>query len=54
MNDGKIVAGMCCSMVGFVVSIMMGEEVLAKTFFSVFCAHLGLPIVGAGLKKLVK
>ena len=54
MTDAKQIMGMGCSMVGFCVCLLLGEEVLAKTFFSIFCASLGLPIAAKGIAKLVK
>ena len=54
MTDGKQIMAMGCSMVGFCVCLLLGEEVLAKTFFSIFCASLGLPVIGKGISKLVK
>jgi len=54
MSDPIKVTGMICSMIGFVVCLVLGQDVLSKTFFSIFCALIGLPVVGKGLQKLVK
>jgi len=54
MNDSVKVTGICISGLCFCVSLALGEPVIAKTFFGIFCAILGLPFVGKGIQKLAK
>lgn len=46
---GLIMTGVLCF--GFAV---MGEPIWAKTFGGLFGAILGLPVIGAGIQKLVR
>jgi len=54
MNDAVKVAGLCCSMLGFVVSLLLEERELAYACISAFGALLGFPVIGKGIQKLVK
>jgi len=54
MNDSVKVAGLCCSAVCFVVSLVVNEMNLAYAFAGVFGAILGLPVIGKGISKLAK
>lgn len=54
MNDSVKVAGLCMSGVLSFSFAAIGEPVVSKTFFGIFCGLLGLPVVGAGIKKLTK
>jgi len=54
MNDAVKVAGLCCSAVICVVALALGEMNFAYSAGGIFAGILGLPIVGNGIKKLVR
>lgn len=54
MSDAVKVTALCCSIVGFVVCLLLEQQEFTYTFVSIFGAILGLPIVTKGIQKLVK
>lgn len=54
MNDAVKVVGICCSTVICTISLVVGEMEFAYASGGIIPLILGLPVVGQGLRKLVK
>ena len=54
MSEPVKVAGLCCSTVVCVISLVMGEMEFAYASGGIIPLILGLPPLGRGLQKLVK